>query len=94
MIACPSTSTCPHGGRTVADCTCAAGNELVDDVCVSSCLAPPGSFCAPSRSAGGTVLVSQACPPGYYCPGGRGADKTICPAGFGCPGVTRYLRAL
>ena len=90
-VACIPRSQSPAGSTSSDQCTCVAGYELVGGACVTTCVASPGSYCtpqAPSAAADANpVLAAADCPAGYFCPGGRGADKSPCAAVAGnyCP---------
>ena len=88
MNACPGSSTSPQSSTSFQACSCPSGTDLVEGACVTSCVAAPGSYCAPqpSASSASSVLASAVCLAGNYCPGGRGGNMFVCPAGFGCPG--------
>jgi hypothetical protein len=95
---CDAHATSLPGSASAGHCTCAAGYEpaaAAGGECVTSCVAPPGSFCQapPAPSAGASApaaaepadppLTAQPCPAGSYCPGGRGAGRLPCAAPSG-----------
>ena len=90
-VACVRRAVSPPGSTSVEQCACVAGYELVAGACVTSCVAAPGSYCAPQPPSTAAdpdpILGPVDCPAGSYCTGGRGADKGPCAAAPGsyCP---------
>jgi hypothetical protein len=85
---CGAHSTSPAGSSSQAQCECVSGYTSVDGVCVIACFAAPGSFCqATGGSTTDPILTLAACPPGFFCVGGRGAALAPCTAAPGsyCP---------